>query len=145
LGGLAAAVAAVGVVVAVAADMAEEAGEMGRVLVMVVVKEEDRPPLLLLAMPVAADETSRVQACPMALAAAAMMALCCCLAGEVDLWLRESWFVGARGVMNAKHTPSITHWPSSCSSTVASLVLFVRCVLCVLRPQGSAQPSNIID
>jgi len=87
LGGLAAAVAAVGVVLAVAADMGEEAEEeIGRVLVMVVVKEEDRPPLLLLAMPVAADETSRVQACPMALAAAAMMALCC-------LWLGK-WMCG---------------------------------------------------
>jgi hypothetical protein len=86
LGGLLAAVAAVGLVVALAADMGEEAEEeMGRVLV--VVKEEDRPPLLLLTRPVAADETRRVQACPMALAAAAMVAgcVCCCVGG--DLWL----------------------------------------------------------
>ena len=75
MGGLLAAVVAVGVVVALAADMGEEAEEeMERVLV--VVKEEERPALLLLARPVAADETSRVQACPMALAAAAIAAGC---------------------------------------------------------------------
>lgn len=61
--------AAVGVVVGVAADIVEEAKEMGRVLLMV---KEERPLLLLFAVPVVVGDTSRIKACPMALAAAAM-------------------------------------------------------------------------
>jgi len=71
--------AAVGVGVEVAADMGEEAEEMGRVLLIV---EEKRPPLLL--VPMIVDDTSRVQACPTALAAAAM-AVCLGVGGIVSL------------------------------------------------------------
>lgn len=81
LGGRAAVVAAVGVVVAGAADIGEEEEEMGRVLLVV---REERPPLLLLAIPAGLDgeekpeDTSRVQARPMALAAMPVL-LCKCV------------------------------------------------------------------